>query len=62
MFLSCIRYCANLGGFLAEPQSLTEHAFLASQARRYPNVNWWIGLRGSEDCSCKPITDLRGHI
>ena len=54
------RYCADLGGFLAEPQSLAEHAFLASQARKYPNVNWWIGLRGSEDCSCSPNTNLRG--
>ena len=48
-----------MGGFLAEPRSPAEHAFLASQARRHPNINWWIGLRGSEDCFCNPPTNLR---
>ncbi len=22
------------------------------QARQYSNVNWWLGLRGTEDCTC----------
>ena len=46
---------------MAEPRSQAEHAFLAAQARRHPNVNWWIGLRGSEDCSCNPPIDLRSQ-
>jgi hypothetical protein len=46
------RYCEDLGGFLAEPISPEDHAFLSGHARQFDNVNWWIGLRGSEDCTC----------
>ncbi|TRY68397.1 hypothetical protein TCAL_14261 [Tigriopus californicus] len=48
------RYCESKGGFLAEPITTEEHQFLRGQARQYPNVIWWIGLREAQNCRCQP--------
>lgn len=51
-------YCSRKGGFLAEPLSEVENNFIKGQAGKYPNINWWIGLRETEDCKCR-ATDAR---
>merc|ERR1711971_595941 len=51
-------YCANKGGFLAEPMTSEENNFLLGYAPSLGNVNWWTGLREAEDCKCSS-TDAR---
>lgn len=46
------KYCLEKGGFLAEPLSSQENAFLKGQAYQYPNINWWTGLREAQQCKC----------
>ena len=36
-------YCANKGGFLAEPMTSEENNFLLGYAPSLGNVNWWTG-------------------
>ena len=36
-------YCANKGGFLAEPMTSEENNFLLGYAPTLGNVNWWTG-------------------
>ena len=54
-------YCINKGGHLAEPLSSEENDFLKNYAKKYPNVNWWIGLREAEDCKCRS-NDARATV
>ena len=54
-------YCINKGGHLAEPLTSQENNFIKSYAKKYPNVNWWIGLREAEDCKCRS-NDARATV
>ena len=54
-------YCINKGGHLAEPLTSEESNFLKNYAGKFPNVNWWLGLREAEDCKCRS-TDARAAV
>ena len=50
-------YCHEKGGYLAEPKTREEMIFLEKLARAPNRGQYWIGLRGAEDCRCTGADD-----
>ena len=52
-------YCANKGGFLAEPMTSEENNFLLGYAPSLGNVNWWTGNLPSIHTQPQPVLDYK---